>query len=154
MKTTFDLIRQPSYNGYIFGTIYNDSERICDTLELESELLLPAGKHEILCNSEWLIEHEIFIANNLSVTNNSKFCHNNYYKYRNITIRNHNNHIVIGQINDSATLKNELYHYSRFMELVIKLLKSNAKIYINISNAVETPISEMSNDEYFLSYVL
>lgn len=134
MSTILELKRQPANNGYVFGTIYVHDKRVCDSLELESELLLPLGKHEILCSSEWLIEHEIFISNCESVTNNSKFCHDNYYNYKGITMRKHSNHIVLGEINDCATLNNELYHYSRFMQSVINLLKTNAKIYINIRN--------------------
>lgn len=134
MKHTLELYRAPSDNGYIFGEIYYNCTKICDTLELESDFYLSEGKYQIFSTHDFIVPENIAIGIINSEIPISKFCGTNTEIFKKIKIRKGNNYISLGNKANSAELTNCDLTYLEFMQRLLYQLKAGFPIYLNIKN--------------------
>jgi len=119
----YTLLRKKNVNCYLYGSIYDGTDFVCDTLEFGSGVQVPAGDYNVfLRRSETTKDNEIILSSQKS-EHCTKLVQDNTYMYKEIRMRNENDLICIGLKVNYPTLKMD--------ELIMHRLKTELLGYNN-----------------------
>lgn len=106
------LTRKNNENCYMYGSIWNDKEYVCDTLEFGSGCQLPAGLYYLRLQKNIQLNYIEIIINSQITECTAKLVKDNCYMYKNIKMRYENSNICIGTkiLEPLLVMNNYVYH--------------------------------------------
>lgn len=116
-----ELLRKENERCYMYGSIYNGDEWLCDTLEFGSGCQLDAGTYLIKNMIDPVLHQKVIGVYSLKLELLSKMIKDNCSMYHNIKIRNENNYICVGFKVNSPLLT--MYEHS--FRIISSLITSN-----------------------------
>lgn len=90
------LNRYSNENCYLYGTIYDNEEYVCDTLEFGSEIAIPTGRYELIIGKSEDNYTTVVKALDELGGHVCDFLTDTTYMYRNIKLRQETRNICVG----------------------------------------------------------
>lgn len=135
MKLT--LKRKSNENCYLYGSIWNDNEYVCDTLEFGSGCQLQAGLYYLRLQKNTQSNYMEILINSQTAQTGAKLVKDNCYMYKNIKLRNENSNICIGtKVLEPLLVMNE-YVFHSLSVLIAGCQNKGEKIELEITDIIK-----------------